>query len=146
MPIPFVRRDDFTEGDTMLGRSLRMAALAILICLGAKSPARADGPPQPVVTAGYNLHAPTVVPADPNNPQAPRKRFGCWGHHNYYGCGSFRSDAVFIFGSCRAFFGEACWKTPPPAFGPDYNPPGNGPGANGPGGFGVLQPKGCACP
>lgn len=125
----------------MIGRPLRMPALAVLLGLAAISPVRADDPPPQVLPAGYSLHAPTVVPADPSNPQQPRKRFGCWAHHNSYSCGSYRSETVFIFGSCRAFFGEACWKTPPPAFGPDYVPPGTAPG-----GFGALQPKGCGCP
>ncbi len=131
----------------MLGRSLRLPAAALLMGLASMSSARADEPATPVLPAGYNLYAPTVVPADPNNPQQPKRRFGCWATHNGYGCGTFRSDAVFIFGSCRAFFGEACRKTPPPAFGPDYPQPGGyGPAGGAPGGFGVLQPKGCACP
>jgi hypothetical protein len=38
---------------------------------------------------------------------------GCWTHHNMFGCGSFKSEATFIFGSCRAFFGQECLKEPP---------------------------------
>jgi hypothetical protein len=26
------------------------------------------------------------------------------------GCGTFESEAVFLFGSCRQFFGEPTWK------------------------------------
>src|SRR5258708_2497549 len=37
---------------------------------------------------------------------------GCWASHNGYGCGNFRSDATFIFGGCRAFYGQACLKGP----------------------------------
>ena len=40
---------------------------------------------------------------------------GCWASHNGNGCGNFRSDATFIFGGCRAFYGQACLKGPPPA-------------------------------
>lgn len=39
---------------------------------------------------------------------------GCYANHNDFGCGSFTSDAVFIFGSCRAFFGRSCNKRPGP--------------------------------
>jgi hypothetical protein len=39
---------------------------------------------------------------------------GCWAHHNMFGCGSFHSEMTFIFGSCRAFYGQQCLKEPPP--------------------------------
>jgi hypothetical protein len=39
---------------------------------------------------------------------------GCWAHHNMFGCGSFHSECTFIFGSCRAFYGQQCLKQPPP--------------------------------
>ena len=38
------------------------------------------------------------------------KKKGCHADPNCPGCGNFRTDAIFIFGSCRAFFGEACWQ------------------------------------
>lgn len=38
----------------------------------------------------------------------------CWASHNGYGCGTLRSEGVFIFGSCREFFGEPCLNGPPP--------------------------------
>jgi hypothetical protein len=38
---------------------------------------------------------------------------GCWTHHDMFGCGSFRGDFIFTFGSCRAFFGQGCLKGPP---------------------------------
>jgi hypothetical protein len=40
----------------------------------------------------------------------------CQGTHNDYGCGSWKADCVFIFGSCRAFWGEPCRKAPPKAY------------------------------
>jgi hypothetical protein len=53
----------------------------------------------------------------------------CWSHHNSTTCSSWHSEFVFIFGSCRQFFGETCLKGPPqppfpPGYGPlpDYNP------------------------
>jgi hypothetical protein len=39
---------------------------------------------------------------------------GCWSHHNEMGCNNFRSDFMFIFGSCRTFFNESCPAGPPP--------------------------------
>jgi hypothetical protein len=39
---------------------------------------------------------------------------GCWAHHNMFGCGSLKSECTFIFGSCRAFYGQLCLKEPPP--------------------------------
>src|SRR5262249_34727930 len=49
---------------------------------------------------------------------------GCWAHHNSYTCGSLESECTFIFGSCRAFFGEPCLRTPPPMLVPQgYEPP-----------------------
>ena len=49
---------------------------------------------------------------------------GCWAKHNGYGCGSLRSEGVFIFGSCRAFWSEPCLKEPPP---PPWSPEANVP-------------------
>ncbi|MCI0458323.1 MAG: hypothetical protein L0Z62_15270 [Gemmataceae bacterium] len=46
---------------------------------------------------------------------------GCWAHHNTLGCGSLQSECKFIFGSCRTFYGEPCFKGPPPSpFPPGY--------------------------
>ena len=48
----------------------------------------------------------------------------CWASHNGYSCGSFQSESVFIFGSCRAFFGEPCLNgPPPPPWDPEAGPP-----------------------
>jgi hypothetical protein len=79
-----------------------------------------------------NLYAPTAPEEDlmeqlglhPTGPD--RKRFHpisnaihqhpcyCVGHHNSLGCGSLKADCVFIFGSCRLFYGEPCFKGPNP--------------------------------
>lgn len=37
-----------------------------------------------------------------------KRKIKCFAEFNCPGCGNFRTDAIFIFGSCRAFFGEAC--------------------------------------
>jgi hypothetical protein len=43
-----------------------------------------------------------------------RQGFCCWDTHNSVGCGNLTSDLVFMFGSCRQFFGEPCMQAPPP--------------------------------
>jgi hypothetical protein len=52
------------------------------------------------------------------------KQIGCWAHFNNYSCGSWQSEAAFMFGSCRNFFGEPCMGLPEPAF-PGEKPPRN---------------------
>jgi hypothetical protein len=39
----------------------------------------------------------------------------CWAHPNALMCGNGKDDLVFIFGSCRQFYGEPCLKNPPPS-------------------------------
>lgn len=39
---------------------------------------------------------------------------GCWSHISSVGCSSLGSELTFIFGSCRAFYGEPCQHGPPP--------------------------------
>jgi hypothetical protein len=48
---------------------------------------------------------------------------GCWATHNTVGCTSLRAELTFIFGSCRAFFGEPCFQGPPPPPYPGWVPP-----------------------
>jgi hypothetical protein len=62
----------------------------------------------------------------------------CWAHHNSVGCGNIWSEFVFVFGSCRSFYGEPCLPRPPP-------PPaaqGYGPGY----GYGQEGKGDCRCP
>lgn len=63
----------------------------------------------------------------------PAKCVGCWTTHNTLGCSSFCSEWTFIFGSCRAFYGEPCIKVPPPPLPPPW---------------GTYPPstRGCNCP
>ena len=71
----------------------------------------------------------------------------CYGTINDYSCSSLDAECVFIFGSCRQFYGERCLKGPPasPVPGFDaktltYVPPGVGPPTI------VPQPQpGCRC-
>jgi hypothetical protein len=120
----------------MWRRSYLLGMLAVILGLFATRPARADGPPG-YIGQPYGLTTKVVVPTDPLNPER-KKRFGCWATHFGGGCGSFRSDMVFIFGSCRAFYGEGCRKDPPSIYPPGYGPAGYVP----PGGNG----GGCNCP
>jgi hypothetical protein len=137
----------------MLERWMLRAITALLVAIGLASAVRAQGPPQgPPPTVGvppYGLTTHVVIPPDPAIPNQPRVRFGCWATHNGYGCGSFRSDAVFIFGSCRSFYGEACRKGPASPYPPGYGPApvgaaGYGPAAYGYPGYGAE--KTCNCP
>ena len=42
------------------------------------------------------------------NGKTNSKSKGCYATHFGMGCGSFKSEMVFLFGSCRAFYGETC--------------------------------------
>ena len=73
------------------------------------------------------LHPTTLDPARPH----PILRFfhlapgtGCWASHNGYGCSSAKAECTFIFGSCRAFYGEPCLDGPPP---PPWSPEADDP-------------------
>jgi hypothetical protein len=57
-----------------------------------------------------------------------RDHCSCWSHHNCYCCGTFYSEWVYTFGSCKAFFGEPCLKAPPPMLLPPGYPSDGGPG------------------
>ena len=65
---------------------------------------------------------------------ANKMGYCCFSTHNSIGCGNFPSDMVFIFGTCRQFFGEACMQPPIPAppganrFPGPPGPPGPPPG------------------
>jgi hypothetical protein len=120
----------------MAGRQLDKMALVALVSLGVSAGfgwgQSAYAPPPPVANA--NVMPPTqpvtagAVVADTPVGESPLPHhshpvrdameshlpLGCWTHHNMFGCGSCRSDATFIFGSCRAFFGQQCLKEPPP--------------------------------
>jgi hypothetical protein len=42
-----------------------------------------------------------------------QKGYCCDSHHDWYGCGGWRAQCAFMFGSCRTFFGEPCLPAPP---------------------------------
>jgi hypothetical protein len=71
---------------------------------------------------------------DPVQPRPVRnilQRFGvgCWSHHTLPTCGSLRAHLTFVFGSCRAYFGESCahGPTPVPIVGAEERPPSTAP-------------------
>jgi hypothetical protein len=116
------------------------AALGLFAWAGA---ARADQDPE-TVRPHPDAHQPHPVLKALHIPVP----LGCWASHNGYTCGSLQSEGVFIFGSCRAFYGEPCLKgPPPPPWSPEAYLPQN---ANGPAdGAGPVdgtgRRRGCNC-
>jgi hypothetical protein len=120
----------------MAGRQLEKIALAVLVSLGVGAgfcrAQSAYAPPPPMAnanvmpatkpaTAGAGVvDTPVEEGSLPHHSGPVRDALGshlplgCWTHHNMFGCGSLRSETTFIFGSCRAFFGQQCLKEPPP--------------------------------
>jgi hypothetical protein len=87
-------------------------------------------------TAENNIYEP--VPGRPIRNAFHRMGVCCWTHFNTFGCGSLHADWLFVFGSCRQFFGEPCYRGPPePPLPPGYRQ-GQGDGQ------GDGQ-RGCAC-
>ena len=103
-----------------IGASLYLAASGMA---WAQAPAGATAPP-PVAVPSQGSVTPPAVIAEPAPevvpPAAPRPvlagihdtlhRYGvgCYATIDTVGCSSLGSDLTFIFGSCRAFFGEPC--------------------------------------
>jgi hypothetical protein len=77
---------------------------------------------------------PVWFPPPPEPPRRPQPihdclrslNIGCFATHNSVGCGSLKAECVYMFGSCRAFYGEPCLPPPPGVHGSPY---GNGNGA-----------------
>lgn len=55
-----------------------------------------------------------VPPKKPVRNWLYRHNLFCWTSHLEPGCGNFRSEFIFLFGSCRAFWGESCQGRPCP--------------------------------
>ena len=79
------------------------------------------------------------IPWHPITNFAHNCKYYCWSHHNNVGCGSLKAECKFIFGSCHEFYGEPCFKGPPPPPVPPGSNYGNAPNY----GYG---PAGCSCP
>jgi hypothetical protein len=127
---------------------VRMPAAEVVVEPGAVSPADGAGvapapgpagvlPPPPAPSAWVtpdHLDYPYAPPLGPLPPAPPRRLYGllpprCWTTHNNPGCGSCWAELVYVFGSCRAWYGEPCFP------GPQRSADGTGAGAG----------RGCAC-
>jgi hypothetical protein len=117
-----------------MNRWLGHGGLAVLVSVGIQAAAlRAQDRetlPSPTPPASYAVEPAVVAPphgGDWVSVEAPRdphewhgpvctwlRGLGCWSHHNCHCCGNLRSEYTFIFGSCKAFYGEPCLKAPPP--------------------------------
>ena len=117
-------------------RCLALLVLIALVCaVFPANAARAENPPEEAMlpyVGPPNYYAPyapeeDLVAALGLNPTGPElKRFRplnnlvhqhplyCVSHHNSVGCGSLKAECVFIFGGCRQFYGEPCFKGPNP--------------------------------
>jgi hypothetical protein len=127
----------------------------------AQPPYPLDHPPSPSTQTPFATGdvvypgAPPKIVEQPHSVGGCIKRFFiknvpicCWAHHNTLGCGNFASEFHFIFGSCRTFYGEPCFRGPPPPPVPVeylnlYGPQG----AYGPQGvYGSQAANDCHCP
>jgi hypothetical protein len=79
---------------------------------GTPSPAPA---PSVVVSADAALDSTTNAPAKHSRLHDCLHRHGlhCTSDISGLGCGSWKADCKFVFGSCRDFFGEECIPQPP---------------------------------
>jgi hypothetical protein len=64
---------------------------------------------------GWGWFKPHLVPqVPPAKQEYHTPPVGCWQHHSCdFNCSTAHSEFVFVFGSCREFFGEPCLKGPP---------------------------------
>ncbi len=94
-------------------------------------------PPPFIVEFHPQFQGPVWVPPDLLVDQGlvPQRRpLCCYATINSLGCGSWKADCTFAFGSCRKFYGEPC-----------YPKPGRNPAAGGFYGSGAPAPA-CNCP
>ena len=109
-------------------RTFARAALALVLGLGlSEGFARADSPRFPKTPPAATELPPGYPPVDSSPVKHPLWRWlrdklplGCWASFNGLGCSSLHSEAAFVFGSCRTFFGEPCLKGAPPSALPPY--------------------------
>jgi hypothetical protein len=74
---------------------------------------------------------PRLAETQPVREQLHRHGLACFATINTVGCTSLHSELTFVFGSCRAFFGEPCFARPDGAPGQGYGAPGLGCGSRG---------------
>jgi hypothetical protein len=91
---------------------LGLSFIVSLSCWVGKVQAQA-----PAETGGISVHMETSLDTTPMTP-ATRDRslhgwlnrcgYGCAQELDWYGCGGWRQQNLFVFGSCRTFFAEPC--------------------------------------
>src|SRR5262249_18609956 len=137
---------DRHEGGRGMRRSLWQRGLVVMALGLVSSAGWASGKEPAVVSTTTDMPAPDVTTIEPAGlqedpapqqgrliPRTEKGRFHEWWHNhpiifgrygdfNDYACGSLRSDLVFLFGSCRWFYGERCIKGPPPSPVPGFDP------------------------
>jgi len=165
-------------------KRLARAALSVLIGWGVWAGLARAGDPYyyPTRTNDPNYYPktppdakelpPGYPPVDSSPKKFPVAQFlfhgrplGGWSSFNSYSCSSLKSEAGFVFGSCRTFYSEPLLKGAPPSplppwagpesgyrrypapdYGPWGFPPPGYPGFRGYSSYGVEpQPK-CNCP
>jgi hypothetical protein len=98
---------------SMSTRSLRIG-LSFIVALGCwigKIQAQEPPPnPAPAVVASNGSYGPAAGAAEGGrlNAWLHRQGYCCGSHLDWYGCGGIRSQCLFVWGSCRTFFGEPC--------------------------------------
>jgi hypothetical protein len=114
---------------------LARAVLAMLLGGGVWAGlARAGGSDLfPTVPPQANVLPPGHPPVDSSPSSHPLydwvrygRPLGYWASFNGYGCSSLRSEAGFIFGSCRMFYSEPYLKGAPPSPLPPWSGPESG--------------------
>jgi hypothetical protein len=110
----------------------RHAQLGMALALGlgvVAGRAQAQLPGQPIPPSPYagpavvdpgwfapslgKVCSPLVVAGERCDNCLNRHGFNCYSLHTFPTCSSVRSEFIFIFGSCRAFYGEPCLRRPP---------------------------------
>ena len=136
---------------------LRVALAVVLGCGAGRASAQQPGPIQPVVhemgqpqvrlapqpAVAYTAQSGAPCAAE-QKPEQAQPGFcmrclnsiglGCAANHDSPGCGSCYSHYIFVFGSCRQFFGEPCFPWGPDTLPGKFGTTGGAGGAGGAGG------------
>jgi hypothetical protein len=116
---------DAHQGERMMNIGTIRLGLSLILAAGwwvQQLPAQTPTAPVPTAPVQVQPAQPVGQPIDSD--VAPKRKsfilrlfnnhgYGCYSTVGDCGCGSTASELTFIFGSCRAFFGEPC-GTPPP--------------------------------
>ena len=98
----------------LVGWSLQTSTLC------AQAPGQTAAPPAPAAAATANVVVTegTAPSSEPTTSRPFKRIFNshgmcCASDFNQFGCGNFWSEATFILGSCRTFFGQPCYPNSP---------------------------------